>query len=65
MKEKFEEVLKYHGLYGEDPADIFYAVHDMLLVLVQELKEKEPYAVNTIKKLEETALEVFDTCSYL
>ena len=33
--------------------------------ITNELKEKEPYAVNTIRKLEETALEVFDACSYL
>ena len=65
MREKFEEVLKYHGLYGEDPADIFNAVHDMLIVLANDLKEKEPYAVNTIDRLKTTALEVFDACSYL
>lgn len=65
MREKFEEVLKYHGLYGEDPEDIFNAVHDMLIVLAHEIKEKEPYAVNTIHKLEVTAVEVFDACSYL
>ena len=65
MKEKFEEVLKYHGLYGEDPEVIFNAVHDMLIVLANDLKEKEPYAVNTINRLEVTALEVFDMCTYL
>ena len=65
MREKFEEVLKYHGLYGENPEDIVNAVHDMLMVLVNELKEKEPYAVNTINRLEVTALEVFDMCTYL
>ena len=65
MRKKFEEVLKYHGLYGEDPEEIFNAVHDMLIVLANDLKEKEPYAVHTIDRLKVTALEVFDACSYL
>ena len=65
MREKFEEILIHHGLYGENPEDIINAVHDMLVVLANELKEKEPYAVNTINRLEVTALEVFDMCTYL
>lgn len=65
MREKFEAILKEHGIYGEDPEEILYAVHDMLLLVVDETKEKEPYAVNSIDRLEKAAYEVFDLATDL
>ena len=65
MREKFEEILKEHGIYGEDPEEILYAVHDMLEFVVRETREKEPYAVNSIDRLEKAAYEVFDLASYM
>lgn len=59
MREKFEEILKEHGIYGEDPEEILYAVQDMLLFVADETKEKEPYAVVSISNLEKAAYEVF------
>lgn len=58
MKEKFEEILKEHGIYGEDIEEILYSVSDMLKYMADETKEKEPYAVNTIDSMEKAAYEV-------
>ena len=58
MREKFEEILKEHNIYGEDIEEILYAVSDMLEYMADETKEKEPYAVNTLDRLETAAYEV-------
>ena len=52
MKEKFESILKEHGIYGEDVEEILYAVQDMLEYEANEMKKKEPYARNSIDILE-------------
>lgn len=65
MKEKFEAILKEHGIYGEDVEEILYAVHDMLLLVADETKEKEPYATNYIDRIERAAYEVFSLASDL
>ena len=65
MREKFENILNKHGIYGEDPEEILYAVHDMLIFIADELKEKEPNAPVSINRLETAAYEVFDLYSYL
>lgn len=65
MREKFEEILKKHGIYGEDAEEILYAVHDMLTLVADETKEKEPYAVVSIRNLETAAYEVFSLASDL
>ena len=65
MREKFEEILKEHGIYGEDPEEILYAVQDMLEFVARETRKKEPYAINSIDRLEKAAYEVFDLSSYM
>lgn len=65
MKEKFEAILNEHGIYGEDVEEILYAVHDMLLLVADETKEKEPYATNSIDRIEKAAYEVFNLASDL
>lgn len=59
MKEKFQNILEEHGIYGEDAEEILYAVQDMLLLVADEIKKNEPYATNTIDRLEKAAYEVF------
>ena len=49
-----------HGVYGEDVEAILYAVHDMLILVADETKEKEPYAVVSIRNLETAAYDVFN-----
>lgn len=60
MKEKFDEILKRHGIYGEDVEEILYSVSEMLELVVDETKEKEPYATNSINRLEVAAREVWN-----
>lgn len=60
MREKFNEILKEHGIYGEDAEDVLNAVHDMLTYVADETKENEPYATNSIDRLEMAAHEVWN-----
>lgn len=59
MKEKFEWILHNHGIYAEDVKEILYAVSDMLEYAAEKIKQEEPYAVNSIRKLEDAAYQVF------
>ena len=65
MKENFEAILKEHGVYGEDAEEILYAVNDMLLFVADKIKKEEPYATNTIDRLEKAAYEVYSLASDL
>lgn len=65
MKEKFEDILRQHGIYGEDVEEILYAVHDILIAVVDQTKEEEPYATNYIDRVEKAAYEVFSIASDL
>ena len=58
MKERFEEILKQHNLYGDNVEDIISAVRDMLLYVADDTKERYPYATNSIHELEEAAYQV-------
>lgn len=59
MKEKFEKILKENGIYGEEPENVLYAVYEMVIFMADKIKEEEPYATNAIKRLEDTAYEVY------
>lgn len=65
MKEKFESILKEHGIYGEDVEEILYAVNEMLTYAADDTKEKYPYATNSIDRLENAAYEVFSLANEL
>lgn len=65
MKEKFEEILKEHGIYGEDVEEILYAVSDMLNYAADKTRKEEPYAVNSIDRVEKAAYEVWNLVSEL
>lgn len=65
MKEKFEAILKEHGIYGEDVEEILYAVHDMMMFVADKTKEEEPYATNYIDRIEKAAYEVYSIASDL
>ena len=60
MREKFDAILKEHGIYGEDIEEILYSVSEMLEFVAKETKENEPYATNSIDRLETAAREVFN-----
>ena len=65
MREKFESILKEHGIYEDDIEEILYAVSDMLNFVADKTKEEEPYATNSIKRLESAAYEVFSLTNEL
>ena len=65
MKEKFEAILKEHGLYCEEADEILYAVNDMLLYVADKIKKEEPYATVAIDRLENAAYEVWNLASDL
>ena len=65
MKEKFESILNDHGIYGENIEEILYAVQEMLEYVADETKKKEPYATNSIDRLEKDAYEVFSLANDL
>ena len=46
MREKFEEILKEHNIYGEDIEEILYAVSDMLEYMADELSKLDEYRKN-------------------
>lgn len=56
--EKFEKILKEHGIYGEDVEEILYAVQDMIETVIADIKENEPYATKTIERLNIASYEV-------
>lgn len=60
MREKFDEILKEYGIYGEDVEDILNAVYDMVIYAADETKRNEPYATNSIDRLEKAAYEIFN-----
>lgn len=63
--DKFENILKEHGIYGENIEEILYAVSDMLNYEADKTKQDEPYVTNTIERLEKAALEVYDLANEL
>ena len=60
MRDKFDKILKKHGIYGEDIEEILYAVSEILELVAEETKENEPYATNSIERLETAAREVWN-----
>ena len=65
MREKFEYILKEHGIYGEDIEEILFAVSDMLNFVADKTKSEESYATNSIDRLEKAAYEVFSLANEL
>ena len=65
MREKFKSILNEHGIYGEDIEEILYAVQEMLEYVADKTKKEEPYATNSIDRLEKAAYEVFSLANGL
>lgn len=65
MNKKFEEILNNNGIYGEDVTDILHSVQEMLEYMADDIKEKEPYATNTIERYNQASYTVFSLISEL
>lgn len=61
-KEKFQEIKQRYNslLMDDDVSNALDFVHDLLCAEVDAVKVSEPYATNTIKRLEAAAYEVFE-----
>lgn len=59
-KEKIKEIISSYTLEEEDIECIFGLVSELLQLNADELKETEPYAIVTIKKLEDASYEVWN-----
>lgn len=61
-KEKFQEIKQRYNslLMDDDVSNALDFVHDLLCAEADAVKVSEPYATNTIKRLEAAAYEVFE-----
>lgn len=62
-KEKFNEIKKRYStllILDTDISEVLNFVHDLLCAEADAIKENEPYATTSIKKLEDAAYEVFE-----
>lgn len=64
-KEKFKEIMKKNGILSCEVEDVIYFIQELLEFQADELKVNEPYATNSIRRLEEAAREVGDLLDYL
>lgn len=65
-KQEFDRLKKIHDtviLVPDDAALAFEFVRDVLLSEVYEIKQREPYATNSIARLEAAAQEVMRICA--
>ena len=62
-KEKFNEIKERYStllILDTDVREVLNFVHDLLCAEADAIKESEPYATTSIKKLEAAAYEVFE-----
>lgn len=62
-KEKFQEIKQRYSsllILDDDISNALDFVHDLLCAEADAVKASEPYATNTIKRLEDAAYEVFE-----
>lgn len=64
-KEKFKEIRKKYCILNCEVEDAIYFVQDLLEFQADELKLNEPYATNSIRRLEEASWEVCDLLNYI
>ena len=62
--QKFNELKKRYFIY-DDVEAILDFVSELQYMVARETESKEPYAVNTIKKLDDAAHEVWGLIEYV
>lgn len=60
MKEKLNQIMKDHGIFGEEVETILEVVQDMLTCAADDLKENSPQAIKSIDDLEKAARTIWD-----
>lgn len=64
-KEQLKEIMRQHCIVDCEVEDVIYFVQDLLVFQQNELKEKEPYATTSIRRLDEAAWQVWNLIEYL
>ena len=64
-KVQLKKIMEDNYIFGTDWMDAIQFVQDLLEHQADELKENEPYAIVTIRKLEDAIYEVFSLQSYV
>lgn len=64
-KAQLKKIMEDNYIFNSDWMDAIQFVQDLLEFQSDELKENEPYATVTIRKLEEAIYEVFSLQSYV
>lgn len=64
-KTELKHIMKKHCILDCEIEDAIYFVQDLLEFQADELKRTEPYAVNSIRRLEEAAREVCGLIDYV
>ena len=64
-RSELKELLRKHTLLECDLEDAIEFVNELLYIRRKEIEKNEPYAVITIKKLEDSEHEVWDLLEYI
>ena len=64
-KAELKEIMKQYCIVDCELNDVCDFVSEMLHRRARELEAAEPYATNTIKKLDDAAYEAYDLIDYL
>lgn len=64
-KSQLKEIMNRYYIVDCEVEDVIYFVQDLLEFQADEVKQTEPYATNSIRRLQESAWEVGDLIDYL
>lgn len=64
-KAELKKIMDENYIFNSDWIDAIQFVQDLLEFEAKELEENEPYAINTIKRLKDSAYEVWQLQEYV
>ena len=64
-KAELKKIMDHNYIFGSEVDDAINFVNELLEFQAKELEENEPYATNTIKRLRDSAYEVFNLFEYI
>ena len=64
-KAQLKKIMEHNYIFGSEVDDAINFVNEILEFQAKELEENEPYAVNTIRRLRDSAYEVFNLFEYI
>lgn len=64
-KAELKKIMEENYIFPSEIYDVIQFVQDLLEFQAKELEENEPYAFGTIRRLKETAHEVWQLQSYV